>query len=309
MFQQLHEHFPDPWPHFRDEVRMRLKIDDPEQLRSDLLRLGNYAEEDVHAVRPLFVSRAPQRRNSGAAHKETIYGQPERLKAQGGVTEKVALTAVTMKDLDRLIDPYRNEKLYAAIRKRLEEFGGKADKAFAASNPLHKPDKEGNPTGPIVRTVTLVIDKLSGVPVRGGIAKNDTMLRVDVFTKAGKFHLVPVYVHHKVTGLPNRAIVAFKDEDEWTAIDDSFEFLFSLYPNDLVTITQKGKAPVRGYYASCHRGTGAFSLWAHDRASSVGKGGQIEGIGIKTALAVQKYNVDVLGTTYAAPLEQRRGLA
>jgi CRISPR-associated endonuclease Csn1 len=309
MFQQLREHFPDPWPHFRDEVQMRLKIDDPEQLRSDLLRLGNYAEEDVRAVRPLFVSRAPQRRNSGAAHKETIYGQPERLKAKGGVTEKVALTALTMKDLDRLIDPDRNEKLYAAIRKRLEEFGGKADKAFAASNPLHKPDKEGNPTGPIVRTVTLVIDKLSGVPVRGGIAKNDTMLRVDVFTKAGKFHLVPVYVHHKVTGLPNRAIVAFKDEDEWTAIDDSFEFLFSLYPNDLVTITQKGKAPVRGYYASCHRGTGAFSLWAHDRASSVGKGGQIEGIGIKTALAVQKYNVDVLGTTYAAPLEQRRGLA
>ena len=43
--------------------------------------------------------------------------------------------------------------------------------------------------------------------MRGGIAKNDTMLRVDVFTKAGKFHLVPVYVHHRVTGLPNRAIV------------------------------------------------------------------------------------------------------
>ena len=42
----------------------------------------------------------------------------------------------------------------------------------------------------------MVIDKLSGIPIRGGIAKNDSMLRVDVFTKAGKFHLVPVYVHH-----------------------------------------------------------------------------------------------------------------
>ncbi len=61
----------------------------------------------------------------------------------------------------------------------------------------------------------MVIDKLSGIPVRGGIAKNDTMLRVDVFTKAGRFHLVPVYVHHAVAKeLPNRAIVAFKDEDE-----------------------------------------------------------------------------------------------
>ncbi|MDZ7651822.1 MAG: hypothetical protein U5L03_04325 [Burkholderiaceae bacterium] len=27
----------------------------------------------------------------------------------------------------------------------------------------------------------MVIDKLSGIPVRGGVAKNDTMLRVDVF--------------------------------------------------------------------------------------------------------------------------------
>jgi CRISPR-associated endonuclease Csn1 len=56
----------------------------------------------------------------------------------------------------------------------------------------------------------MVIDKLSGIPVQGGVAKNDTMLRVDVFTKAGRFYLVPVYVHHKVTGLPNRAIVADK---------------------------------------------------------------------------------------------------
>lgn len=91
-------------------------------------------------------------------------------------------------------------KLYAAIRARLEAHGGKAEKAFPIDNPLRKPDRDGNPTGPVVRTVTKVIDKLSGIPVRGGIAKNDSMLRADVFTKAGKFHLVPVYVHHAATG-------------------------------------------------------------------------------------------------------------
>jgi CRISPR-associated endonuclease Csn1 len=54
-----------------------------------------------------------------------------------------------------------------------------------------------------VRSVKLV-DKLTGIPVRGGIAKNDIMLQVDIFTKAGKFHLVPVYVYHKVAKeLPN----------------------------------------------------------------------------------------------------------
>jgi CRISPR-associated endonuclease Csn1 len=287
----------------------RLKTDDVAALREDMARLGTYPAEALQALRPLFVSRAPQRRNGGAAHKETVYAQPERFKAQGGVTQKVPLSSLTLKDLDTLVDPHRNQKLYGAIRARLEVHGGKGDKAFPAADPLRKPDKDGNPTGPVVRTVTMTIDKLSGIPVRGGIAKNDTMLRVDVFTKAGKFHLIPVYVHHRVKGLPDRAIVAFKDEPEWTLIDDSFKFLFSLHPNDLVRVAQKGKPPLLGYYASCHRGTGAITMWTHDRSQSVGKDGAIEGIGVKIALTVEKFHVDLLGNVYPAPPEQRRGLA
>ena len=310
MFQQLRQHFPDPWPHFRDELQSRLKIDDPALLRSEVERLGTYPSDALDSLRPLFVSRAPQRRNSGAAHKDTIYGQPERLKAQGGVTQKVELSNLKLSDLDKLIDPHRNEKLYAAIRARLDQHGGKGDKAFPPDNPLRKPDRDGNPTGPIVRTVTMVIDKLSGIPIRGGIAKNDTMLRVDVFTKAGKFHLVPVYVHHSVAKeLPNRAIVAFKDESEWTLIDDSFKWFFSLHPNDLVRVSQKGKEPIFGYYASCHRGTGNLNIWAHDRNQKIGKEGMIEGIGVKTALAFEKFHVDVLGNLYPARQEERLGLA
>jgi CRISPR-associated endonuclease Csn1 len=310
MFEQLNTHFPDPWPHFRHELQARLSIDAPALLRAEMERLGTYSSEALEALRPLFVSRAPQRRNGGAAHKDTIYGQPERLKTTGSVTQKVPLTSLTVKDIDKLIDPHRNEKLYSAIRARLEQNGGKADRSFTKDNPLRKPDHEGNPTGPIVRTVTMVIDKLSGIPVRGGIAKNDSMLRVDVFTKAGKFHLVPVYVHHSAAKmLPDRAIVAFKDEPEWTLIDDSFSFFFSLYPNDLVRIQQKSKDAILGYYSSCHRGTGNLNVWAHDRNKNVGKDGILEGIGVKTALMLEKFNVDVLGNIFPAKPEPRRGLA
>ncbi|QWT45331.1 type II CRISPR RNA-guided endonuclease Cas9 [Azospira inquinata] len=308
MHKQLREHFPDPWPYFRNELEARLKIDSPELLREEMARLGSYSEEELAALKPLFVSRAPQRRNGGAAHKDTIYGQPERFKGKGSVTQKVALASLTLKDLESLADPHRNTKLYGAIRERLEAHGGKGDKAFPASNPLRKPDKDGNPTGPIVRSVTKVIDKLSGIPVRGGIAKNDTMLRVDVFTKAGKFHLVPVYVHHRVTGLPNRAIVAFKDEEEWTLVDESFEWCFSLYPNDLVQIRLK-KESFLGYYTGTDRSTGAISLWAHDRNQAVGKEGLMRGIGVKTAVSIEKFHVDTLGNIYPAPPEKRRGLA
>lgn len=309
MHERLSIHFPEPWRHFRDEVQLRLKMDDTALMRAELERLGNYDEYALKEAKPIFVSRAPQRRNGGAAHKDTIYGQPARLATQGGVTQKVALNALTMKDLDNLIDPHRNEKLYAAIRDRMEAHSGRADKAFTEENPLRKPDKDGNPTGPIVRTVKLVIDKLSGIPVRGGVAKNDSMLRVDVFSKAGKFHLVPVYVHHTVAGLPSKAIVAFKDEDEWTQIDESFDWQFSLFPNDLVRITQKGKPSFIGYFASCHRGTAAVSIWLHDRNKQNSKGGAIEGIGVKLATSFEKFHVDILGNVFPARPEPRRDLA
>lgn len=159
-----------------------------------------------------------------------------------------------------------------------------------------------------MRSVKLVRGKQSGIPIRGGLAKNDSMLRVDVFTKAGRFHLVPVYVHHRVTGLPDRAIVQGKDEADWTFIDDSFAFLFSIYANDLVQVTLKSE-PTLGYYAGTDRSTGAINLWAHDRATAIGKEGLMRGIGVKTAKSVEKFNVDVLGRIYPAPPEVRRGLA
>lgn len=311
MFQRLHAHFPDPWPRFRDELLARLNIDDTAELRAKMESLGTYLPAALDALRPIFVSRAPQRRNGGAAHKDTIYGQPERLREQGGVTQKVSLSSLTLKDMDKLIDPHRNEKLYAAIRARLEAHGGKGDKAFPAADPLRKPDRDGNPTGPIVRTVTMVIDKLSGIPVRGGVAKNDSMIRVDVFRhkKDGKFHLVPVYVHHEVAKeLPNRAIVQAQEENEWTIIDGNFDFCFSLYPNDLVQV--KLRDGIRfGYYAGCDRSTGCIHLWGHDRNARFGKDGLMRSIGVKMAMSVDKFHVDTLGNIYPAPLESRRGLA
>ncbi len=333
MFEKLEQHFPNPWPNFRNELLIRLSMDTPAALRTEIEKLGSYPVEALESLRPLFVSRAPQRRNSGAAHKDTIYAQPENVKAQGGVTQKVFVTDLKSTDMDKLIDPHRNERLYAALRiwvegrvdnekraKEIEKSANADKREFTADEKAEierlralprKPDKDGNPTGPIVRTVTMVIDKLSGIPIRGGIAKNDTMLRVDIFKskKDNKFHLVPVYVHHTVKGLPNRAIVAHKDEEEWTEIDDNFVFLYSLHANDFVRVQQKGKPPISGYFSSCHRVTGSINLWAHDRNQQVGKGGMFEGIGVKTASSLEKFNVDVLGNIYPAPPEPRRDLA
>ena len=307
-FDQLQKHFPEPWPHFRNELLLRLFEDDPDALRKELMEMQTYTATDLQQVRPVFISRAPQRRNGGAAHKETIYSQPPSLVESGSVKQKIALTSLTIKDIDTLIDPHRNHLLYEALRSRLIAHHGKADKAFGPDNPFYKPDNQGRPNGPIVRTVTKLIPSMSGIPVRGGIAKNDTMLRVDVFTRSGKFYLVPVYVHHRVKGLPDRAIVAGKPESAWDLMDDSCLFMFSLYPNDLVHITLKTKKWL-GYFAGCNRSTGGINIWLHDRDRSKSENGQISGIGVKIALSVEKLHVDVLGRIYPAHPEMRHDLA
>ena len=335
-FAQLKAHFPEPWAHFRQELEARRMQDDVAVMQAEIANLGTYSEDELAKLKPLFVSRAPQRRNSGAAHKETIYGQTERLAKTNSVTQKQSVTSLSLKDMEKLIDPRRNEKLYTAIaewlkgkderEKRAKEIEASLGRGKEKRSPTEvekadiarlrelprKPTNDGS-LGPIVRTITTMIDKLSGIPIRNGIAKNDSMLRVDVFTKTGKFHLVPVYVHHalakKVEDLPNRAVVAFKDEADWTLIDNTFSFCFSLYPNDYVKVTQKGKPSITGYYSSCHRGTGSLNIWSHDRNKSVGKNGIVEGVGVKTALLLEKFNVDVLGSLYSCAKEDRRGLA
>ncbi|MDP2141965.1 MAG: type II CRISPR RNA-guided endonuclease Cas9 [Gammaproteobacteria bacterium] len=332
MLDKLEKHFPLPWHGFRDELLARLSVNSVNILQEELAKLGTYPPDEIERVKPLFVSRAPQRRNGGAVHKETIYGDRRTDQATSAVSQKVSVTTLKNSDIEQLIEPHRNERLYTALQEWVSQRDDREKtakdiekRAKTERRPLddserseietlralpRKPDKSGNPTGPIVRSVTMIIEKLSGIPIRSGIAKNDSMLRVDIFKSKidKKYYVVPVYVHHVASGLPMLAIIAYKDESAWTKIDENFDFLFSLYPNDLARVTLKSES-ILGYYAGCDRSTGAINLWAPDRSEKVGKNGLIRGIGVKTAMNIEKFNVDVLGNIYPAPPDIRRELA
>ena len=98
-------------------------------------------------------------------------------------------------------------------------------------------------------------------------------------------------------------------------MDESFSFIFSLYPNDLARVTLKGKGSILGYF----RGYGGppnpynITLMIHDRNKNgherANEKGEIPSIGVKTALSIEKFNVDVLGNLYPAPPEKRCDLA
>lgn len=290
--------FPQPWDGFREEVFARLS-DDP---------AGRIAERDLPAYRedppdlkPVLVSRMPIRKADGAMHAETIRSAREHEGKPVSVVRK-RLVDLKAADLDKLWDPENNRKLYQAIRERMEQHGGEGKKAFAEE--LRKPTNDGE-AGPLVRTVRLMEAQPSGIPVRGGIADNDSMVRTDVFRKAGKYYLVPVYISHLKAGeLPNRAIVAHKPEEEWTTIDDSFDFLFSLHPYDMVRMVVKGKEIV-GYYRGTHRANGTLKLTPPNRNSDM----ELKSYGAKTAQLVEKYTVGVLGDIHRVTREKRVGVA
>ena len=302
----LHQkaHFPQPWEFFAQEVMLRVfgkpdgrpefeEADTPEKLRALLAEKLSSRPEAVHEyVTPLFVSRVPNRKMSGQGHMETVKSA-KRLD-EGISVLRVPLTQLKLKDLEKMVNREREPKLYEALKARLEAYKDDPAKAFA--EPFYKYDKAGNRTQQ-VKAVRIEQVQKTGVWVRNhnGIADNATMVRVDVFEKGGKYYLVPIYSWQVAKGiLPDRAVVALKEENEWQKLDHSFNYKFSLFKNDLVKIKTK-KAKFFGYYDGFNRWTGAIDIRIHDTEITVGKKGVIEGIGVKTALSFQKYQIDELG--------------
>jgi CRISPR-associated endonuclease Csn1 len=304
----LEEKFPTPWSHFRQELLAYLS---PEPLPALTMLLAKQ-ELEGRIIMPVRVSRAPMRRGLGPAHQETIrsMGKEGRLIKEGLSSIKTSLSSLKLKDLENIegVDDPRNASLIKAIRDRLEAHGGDGAKAFAANQPpLYKPSGEGK-TAPVIRSVKLLSTQKSGLPVRHGFANNGSMLRVDIFTKGGKFYAVPLYVADAVKAeLPNRAALQARPEEEWPVMDESYTFLFSLHPNDWLSVKLRDGVK-EGYFSGLDRSTALVSLWTHDRNQSQGKDGLLRSIGIKTAMSLEKYHVDLLGRLHKVHHEVRQPL-
>lgn len=306
--------FPKPYPSFRDELLIRLNAEGEFSSRDlDRLRSFGYDDEALSAVRPIFVSRMPDRKVTGSIHKESTWSEKHR--DDGIIVRKKPLTDLKL-DKDGEIDGYFNREddklLYEAIKARLVECGGDGKKAFA--KPFYKPKSDGT-DGPIVRSVKVYEKVQRGLSLgdRGYVARGD-MVRVDVFTKNGKFYCVPVYVCDVASGvLPNKAI----KDGEWDEMDESYEFLFSLYKNDLVyvekkspfklTTTNKKEKQTREicsgyfYYGGIDSATGSVNFRVHDNSYDTR-------LGVKTLNKFKKYVVDVLGNVHEVKKEKRMPL-
>ena len=215
-----------------------------------------------------------------------------------------------------------------------------AGEIFSESHPFYKiiKNKDGSTKhGPRVRKVK-TFDKVNkfvevniqeqeknkhrGIKSPGiAIANNDSMVRIDVFhIKEGNsrekgYYFVPIYIADTVKKkLPHKAVT--QSSKGWKEMDDK-DFIFSLYPGDLIRVEHKdqivltsiqknnSKANISSkefllYYVKAKISGGSITATNHDRSY------KIQSLGIQSLQSFEKYEVDVLGNYRKVRLPEKR---
>ena len=254
-----------PWPTFRDGA---------------LAALAN-----------VFVVRTETRRARGKGHEATI----RRVCDEDGmriVYERKRIHDLKINDLNRIKNPERNGVIIEALHAWIN-----------AKKPKDAPPLDGQ--GAAISRVRLRQGEKAGQIVRGGHADNSEIIRTDVFDKDGKFYLVPVYRHQwadKSLPAPLLAIDANTREKDWTIINSSFDFLFSLYPDSFVEVVKRNGEYIDGYFRGVDRSTGAITLSPHNHRPQQYLQ---RGIGTRTLRSLKKFQIDRLGRKFEVKREKR----
>jgi CRISPR-associated endonuclease Csn1 len=256
-----------------------------------------FVAEVTTKLTSVFVSRAERRRARGEAHGATIrqvVGQPG---SEVVVYERKKVEDLKETDLKRLKDPERNAKVLHALKEWI-----------ATGKPTDR--KPLSPKGDPIAKVRLQTSKKTDVLIREGAADRGEMVRVDVFRKANnrgvwEYYIVPIYPHQVANRSawptpPNRAVQAYKPEEEWPEMDNQYEFLWSLYPFSLVELVKPDGEIIEGYFRGFHRSTGALEISPHHSRDIVR-----QGIGARTLRSVRKFAVDRLGRRFPIARETR----
>ena len=318
--------FPYPWPHFKEELEIRL-TQDAKKLRKQLFDVNydSYAEIDLDTIQPPFVSRMSNHKVTGKAHEDTV--RSGRLADESKMICKVPLTELELDEKDQIenyYEPNSDLLLYEALRQRLLAYGRKGKTAFADMT-FYKPKSDGS-QGPVVKKVKIVkySSRIVDVQDKTGVSRGGDIIRCDVFYVDGDgYYFVPIYVADTVKdSLPLEAPTANKDRDNrkiWKTMNAS-DFVFSLYPKDLIRIYAKreisvnlvrknstlppkmtipGEEGLFLYYTGLDVSSAGMSGITHDNTyehRSIGK----------TMVKIEKYEVDVLGNVRKVGKETRQ---
>lgn len=131
--------------------------------------------------------------------------------------------------------------------------------------------------------------------VNGGIAENGEVKRVDIFLNNSKYHIVFIYTaDFEKDKLPNTTIKGIE-------VNEDFEFLFSIFKDELIEIKQKKKEAFQGYLKFVES-DGRFNIQNHIESQYDKKKGRFSTGSLEY---IKKYQVDVLGNIREVKKETR----
>lgn len=319
---------PYPYPNFRDELTARA-LDNPVYMECSLRKIG-MDEEYISKAKPFIVSRMSHRKAKGVIHEATVwsskYVDNKNKNLHNGESIIVKRTPIENLKLDsngeikNYFKPDGDIALYNVLKTRLIEFNGDGKKAFAT--PIYKPcNKDKKPNA--IRTVKTYEKYFGGgmkIEKNSGIVANGSMIRVDLYSKDGKYYGVPVYVADLYKGvLPNRAATASKPQSEWRVMDDTYTFEMSIYPNDLLRIESNKEIAMKKlrtdeyspkeneisfsndivYYTGFDISNAAITI--NDTTGCY----NVRGIGIQGLKKITKCEIDVLGNVVEIQNKQK----
>lgn len=238
---------PYPYQEFVEELGARV-MDEPVLMENKLRSLGFNENYILHA-KPFVVSRMTSRKAKGCINEATVFSSkyvdnkyPTVCDGKNVIVKRTSLEKLSLDkngEIKGYFQPEGDLALYNVLKQRLTESNGDAKKAFATT--VRKPCNNGE--GNIVRTVKTFETYTGGgmyLKNNNGIVKNDSMIRVDLYSKGGKYYGVPVYVADLYRGvLPKKAATQRKSQNEWRVMDDTYTFEMSLFKDDLLRIESK----------------------------------------------------------------------
>ena len=209
---------------------------------------------------------------------------------------------VKLDDLERLVEKdASNAKLYAYLKQCLEEADNQPKVAFKP--PFHMPTGPEAKQRPILGKVTLFRKKPEGnkqLAELGDGRLYDSMSqgRLDVYRyRAGgkrkdEYRVVLQRMINLMQGeLSNRVFVKRTPLGEGPELDKNYEFLFSLYPDNLVEFRKTNKDDrLIGYYRSFDINKGSLIISAYEDGIRV-----LKIFGIVKAAHFAKVQVNLLG--------------
>lgn len=312
-----------------EQAYARLEMNDthrstPPQLAAPLpwQDRGTFRSDVVAALDAMNVSRRESRKGRGAMHDDTFY---RAVKADNGETRLYLRRSLiglvngkpkplvatreailSIKDIDLPVNAWLKDALLGWL-----ERGCPVDDPPRGPTPAC-PGAADHAKGPVIRKVTMLSKAKSFRRLRHGHVIKGDQVRVDVFCKASskgsnKFYFVPIYSHHlSHPHPPMGAITAHKPESEWDRIDQSFDFLFSLWPNSIFEVRKKPSARkpsgehLLGYYRGIDRDSGRVEGRALNDSEQISNFSAKEG-----CLLFRKWCIDRLGRLHVVRGEKR----